>query len=72
MTASIHATKKGRLVLLLKDRRYHSARELLRVGGFRYGGRLHELRADGYRFTIKRDEKHQSLFWYRMTAKPGL
>jgi len=66
-----HNSKKLRIAQLLKDRRYHSSRELLKVGGFRYGGRLHELRADGYRFTMKRDAKHQNLFWYRMTVKPA-
>ena len=36
------------LLDLLADHRQHHMAELMRVGGYRYGGRLHELRKDGY------------------------
>jgi len=65
-------TKKLRILALLTDRRYHSARELARAGGFRYGARIKELRNDGYTFAIKRSERDPQLFLYRLTAKPAV
>lgn len=42
-------SKREALLDLLSDGRQHHMSELIRVGGYRYGGRLHELRHDfGY------------------------
>lgn len=70
MTSPVRASKKSKLVHLLRDRRYHSSRELMRVGGYRFSARLLELKKQGFAFALKRDENHTNLFWYRMTAKP--
>jgi hypothetical protein len=39
-------THREALRELLSDGRQHHMSELIRVGGYRYGGRLHELRHD--------------------------
>ena len=39
---------KAALLALLSDGAYHHMRQCLDVAGFRYGGRLHELRREGY------------------------
>lgn len=39
---------KDRLLALLSDGKVHPMGELLKVGGFRYGGRLFDLRKEGY------------------------
>ncbi len=39
---------KASLLELLSDYRQHHMSQLIRVGGYRYGGRLHELRKEGY------------------------
>lgn len=38
---------KESLRLMLADYRQHHMSECIRVGGYRYGGRLHELRREG-------------------------
>ena len=38
---------KAALLALLSDHKQHHMSELIRVGGYRYGGRLHELRKEG-------------------------
>lgn len=43
-------THKQRLLALLSDGQPHHMSECIREGGYRYGGRIHELRHDdGYR-----------------------
>ena len=39
---------KEALYGLLRDGQPHSMSECLRAGGYRYGGRLHELRKEGH------------------------
>lgn len=70
MTTNAKPTKKARLLQLLKDRRYHTSNELLKAGGYRYGARLHNLRSDGYVFSVKQSVKSPSLFQYRLVSKP--
>lgn len=41
-------THKEALLKLLSDHTAHHMRECIAVGGYRYGGRLHELRKDGH------------------------
>ena len=41
-------TKCERLLALLSDGKPHGQRELLEVGGFRYGARIMDLRAQGH------------------------
>jgi len=41
-------TKRNALLDLLSDGQQHHMSELIRVGGYRYGGRLFELRHDGH------------------------
>jgi hypothetical protein len=63
-------THKQRILALLKDRRYHSSREMMNAGGFRYGARLLDLRKDGYTFAVKPDEKKPNSFLYRLISRP--
>lgn len=65
-------THKHRILQLLKDRRYHSSREMLNAGGFRYGARLLDLRKAGYVFAVKLDAKKPNSFLYRLVSKPRL
>jgi hypothetical protein len=71
MTPFTRSSRKAKLLELLRDRRYHSARELLKAGGYRYGARLNELRGFGYGFSVKRDAEKMNLFWYRLASKPA-
>lgn len=48
MNSERRKSHKAALLEMLKDHRVHGMRECLEVGGFRYGGRLHELRRDGW------------------------
>ena len=41
-------THKEALLQLLSDYKKHTMRECQNAGGWRYGGRLHELRREGY------------------------
>jgi hypothetical protein len=70
MTSSVQRTKKARLIALLRDRRYHSSRELMKAGGYRFSARLNELKNQGFAFSLKRDGRDQNLFWYRLASKP--
>ena len=58
------ASKRDALLALLSDGRWHSARELTEVAGWRYSARLHELREEGYR--IERQTLDHQLFHYRL------
>lgn len=40
------AGNRERVHRLLSDRKWHTAEELLRVGGLRFGARVHEIRHD--------------------------
>ena len=42
------SSHKQRLLDLLSDGEQHHMSECIRVGGYRYGGRLHELRHAGH------------------------
>ena len=57
-------SKRDALLALLSDGRWHSARELTEVAGWRYSARLHELREDGYK--IERQTLDHQLFHYRL------
>ncbi len=60
-------TAKARLLALLSDGREHDMRECLEIAGFRYGGRLHELRQEGHVVeTIQYSANH---FGYRLVVK---
>lgn len=59
-------TKRARLYDLLRDHRWHPMGELLHAGGFRYGGRLLEMREDGLDIEVKRDTKKPNLYHYRL------
>lgn len=61
-------TKGERLLELLGDYRAHDMRELIDAGGFRYGGRLKELRDAGHAIeTIC--VKHPNHFAYRLLPR---
>ncbi len=45
---------KAALLSLLSDGRSHHMSECIRVGGFRYGGRLFELRREGHDILTER------------------
>lgn len=45
---SLKAPNREALLEVLRDLRWHPAAELMRIGGNRYGGRLQELRDEGY------------------------
>ena len=56
-------SNQERLKWLLEDCRWHNWRELQRVAGARFGGRIFELRCLGYR--IEREFRGHDVF-YRM------
>ena len=41
-------TNKARLFALMRDGQWHHMRDLQHAGGWRYGGRLHELQQEGW------------------------
>lgn len=59
-------TQKERILALLSDGRYHHMRQLNDIC-FRYGGRLHELRREGYVIETKRIGEGQ--FEYRLIVE---
>ena len=61
-------SNREKLLALLSDGRLHPMDELLRVGGFRYGGRLFELRKRGY--VIETIQIADDVFAYRMIIEP--
>lgn len=62
-------THKEALLALLSDYQTHDMAECLRVGGYRYGARLHELRRQGY--VIETISEGDDVFSYRLVAAPG-
>jgi len=60
-------THKKALLALLSDHRPHHMRQLLDVAGFRYGGRLHELRREGH--VIETHQLGPGEFEYRLASK---
>jgi hypothetical protein len=68
-------TACARLRALLADGAWHSALELVEVGGLRYGGRLHELRrgADGEPAldvdAEARPHRGRQVWWYRVAPR---
>lgn len=60
-------TKADALLDLLSDGAWHSMRELQAVAGWRYGGRLHDLKRRGVGHEIKRDEA--GCYWYRIAGR---
>ena len=59
---------KAALLELLSDGQVHHMAQCLRVGGFRYGGRLFELRKQGY--VIETIQVDDDTFAYRMIIEP--
>ena len=59
---------KAALLELLSDGHVHHMAQCLRVGGFRYGGRLFELRKQGY--IIETIQVDDDVFAYRMIIEP--
>lgn len=57
-------THREALLDLLSDHMLHDMDECLKAGGFRYGGRLHELRRAGY--AIETVRLVDDLFAYRL------
>lgn len=57
-------THREALFDLLGDGAAHSMAECLRVGGYRYGGRLHELRREGH--VIETIRTGDDTFSYRL------
>lgn len=49
----------------MQERGSATSGELLHVGGMRFGARIHELKAVGYRFDRKRLPDGQHLYTYR-------
>jgi hypothetical protein len=66
----------SRLRRLLADGKWHSALELVEVGGLRYGGRLHEIRRglDGAPAldveAEAREHRGRQVWWYRAAPAP--
>ncbi len=61
-------TKAEALLRLLSDGKPHHMRELQAVGGWRYGGRIHELRKQGHvieTITIR----HPNEFAYQLVKE---
>lgn len=54
---------KARLRRLLSDGRWHSMVECQQAGGWRYGGRIHELRKEGLVIDTRQDA--EGVFSYR-------
>ena len=61
-------TQTERLLDLLADRRWHHMRQLNDIC-FRYGGRIHELRHEGY--VIEGERLKTGEWRYRLVAVPG-
>lgn len=72
-----HDTAAGRLLSLLERQEWVCGVEMQQVAGFRYGGRLHELRRLGWQFARRKcqhpwhDHPSHSMFQWQLTAKPG-
>lgn len=71
--AELHKTARGRVLLALRDQRWHKHQELKNAGGVRYSARVLELKRLGYciesrPFQGKRENGNE----YRlMSLKPG-
>ena len=65
--ATRRKTKRDALLDLLSDGRQHHMSELIRVGGYRYGGRLFELRHEGY--VIETIRLADDEFAYRLVPR---
>lgn len=59
---------RAALIFLLRDSEWHSMRQCMEAGGYRYGGRLHELRKDGFAIETRRDGN--DLYSYRWNRSP--
>ena len=60
------ASKRDAVLDLLSDGKWHSARELTEVGGWRYSARLHEAKKQGY--VIERGTLDHQFFYFRMAG----
>jgi hypothetical protein len=60
---------KARLLALLADGRRHHMSELIKVGGYRYGARLYDLRREGVDVETIRIGDDE--FAYRMNEQQG-
>ena len=56
-------THKEALLMLLSDHQPHHMRELIAAGGYRYGGRLHELRQEGWEIETVRLGVGEYAYW---------
>lgn len=59
-----------RLLQLLSDGKWHEHSELLQVAGYRYGGRIFDLRKRGY--VIEKQRLGTRRYFYRMAPKGDL
>ena len=60
---------KQALLTLLSDGRWHTMRQMQEAGGYRYGGRLHELRKAGHKIDTR--NVFGDVFEYRLDLTPG-
>ena len=63
-------THKQALLLLLSDHQPHHMSECIKVGGYRYGGRLHELRKEGREIETIRLGEDEFAYRYVRFAHP--
>ena len=57
-------THKDALFALMQDGRWHHMAEMQRVGGWRYGARLHELKNQGWQYEKR--SVGNDVFEYRL------
>ena len=61
-------SKKRQIFELLWEGRWVPARELNSIGGFRYGGRIHELRRLGFEIVCQKIKGHEH---YKLVTPAG-
>ena len=73
-----HSTATGRLLALLERQEWVCGQEMAEVAGFRYGGRLHELRHTfGWVFDRRKcqhpwhNHLYNEMFQWTIAARPG-
>lgn len=62
-------TNRERVFALVSDGLWHDAVELMRIGGMRAVGRLHELKADGWEYEKRKKSGCLGVYEYRLLRK---
>jgi hypothetical protein len=60
---------REKVLELLRDGAWHTQQEMQRVGGLRYGARVHELRAAG--LNVEAEERGPGVFHWRLSSQPA-